>query len=316
MISFEDIQVARARIAPAVLRTPLLHSDLADAALGARLLVKAECLQRFGAFKIRGAYNCIAALGAERRARGVLAFSSGNHGIAVAGAAKDFGVSAVIVAPADAPKIKTDTIGALGGEIISYDRLRESREEIGARLAQERGLALVKPFDDPFVIAGQGTIGLEMAAEVNFDIVLAPCSGGGLSGGIATAFARVQPKARVYAVEPAGHDDMARSLAAGAIRENAPGVRSICDALLVERPSDLTFALARAHLAGALAVSDEDVLAAMAFAFQHFKIVLEPSGAAALGAVLARKIDVRGATVGVIASGGNVDPALFARALA
>ena len=314
-VTFEDIQAARARIAPAIVRTPLLHSAEVDALLGARLLVKAECLQRLGAFKIRGAFNCIAALDAEKRARGVIAFSSGNHGIAVTAAAKDFGVPAVIVMPADAPAIKANTIRALGGEIVFYDRLTEDREAIGGKIASERGLALVKPFDDPFVIAGQGTIGLEIAAEVNFDIVLVPCSGGGLSGGIATAFARAQPNAKVYAVEPKGHEDLARSLAAGSIQKNEPGVRSICDALLVDRPGDLTFAIAREKLAGALAVNDDEVLAAMAFAFQRFKIVLEPSGAAGLAAALAGKIDIKGKTVGIVASGGNVDPAMFARAL-
>ena len=315
MVTFEDIQAAAARIAPAIVQTPLLRNAVLDELLVAQVLVKAECLQRFGAFKIRGAYNCIAALAPAARARGVIAFSSGNHGIAVTGAARDFGVPAVIVMPADAPAIKTDTIRAMGGEIVAYDRLHEDREAIGARLAAARGLALVKPFDDPFVIAGQGTIGLEIAAALKPDVVLAPASGGGLIGGIALALAHAAPGARAYAVEPQGHDDLARSLADGAPQKNAPGVRSICDALLVETPGAITFPLARAHLAGALAINDDEALAAMAFAFTHLKIVLEPSGAAALAALLAGKLDVRGKIVVVVASGGNVDPAMFRRAL-
>jgi threonine dehydratase len=316
MVMIEDIEAAAKRIAPAIVRTPLLHSDALDEAAGARVFVKAECLQRFGAFKMRGAYNCIAAFAPDVRARGVIAFSSGNHGIAVTGAARDFGVPATIVMPADAPLIKCDTIRALGGEIVFYDRLAEDREAIGASLARERGSALVKPFDDEFVIAGQGTIGLEIAQDVSADVVLTPASGGGLASGIAIALAGVSPKTRVYAVEPSGHDDIARSLASGATEHNAPGVRSICDALLVERPGDITLPLLRANIAGALAIEDEEALAAMAFAFRHLKIVLEPSGAAALAALLSGKLDVKGGTAVVIASGGNVDPGVFARVLA
>jgi threonine dehydratase len=313
--TFADIEVAADRIAGVARRTPLLSSDALDEAAGARVFVKAECLQRFGAFKLRGAYNRIAAMSGAERERGVLAFSSGNHGIAVSASAKLFGVSAAIVMPADAPQMKLEKVRALGADIITYDRLRESREEIGARIAGEQGRALVKPFDDPFVIAGQGTIGLEIAEEISPDVVLAPGSGGGLVCGTAIGVQARHPHAQVYAVEPEGHDDIARSLAADSIQTNAPGVRSICDALLVDRMGDITFEIARTRLAGALAVSDEHVRAAMRFAFANLKIVLEPSGAAALAALLSGALDVRGRTVAVVASGGNVDAAMFARAI-
>jgi threonine dehydratase len=199
--------------------------------------------------------------------------------------------------------------------LVLYDRVRESREEIGAWLAQERGLTLVKPFDDPYVIAGQGTCGLEIAEDAAPDIVIAPASGGGLVAGVALAVHARHPGARVFAAEPEGHDDLARSLRAGRIESNAPGVRSICDALLVERMGEIPFALARTHLAGAASVSDDEVRAAMRLAFQHLKIVVEPGGAAALAAAACGRIDIRGRTVVVIASGGNVDAEVFAAAL-
>lgn len=310
--TLDDIHAAAKRIEGICVRTPLLRNDALDDATGARVFVKAECLQRGGAFKMRGATNAIAALEPAMRVRGVLAYSSGNHAIAVATAAKLFGIAAVIVMPADAPGIKRETTQSLGAEVVAYDRQRESREAIGTKIAAERGLHLVKPFDDPFVMAGQGTAGLEIGAEIAPDIVLAAASGAGLASGLAIAL----PKARVYAVEPEGHDDVARSLASGRIETNAPGVRSICDALLVERMSDLTFAAARQHLAGALPVSDEAVRGSMRFAFQHLKLVLEPSGAAPLAALLERAIDARGKTVALIASGGNVDAAAFADVIA
>jgi threonine dehydratase len=313
--TFADIEVAADRIAGVARRTPLLSSDALDEVAGARVFVKAECLQRFGAFKLRGAHNRIAAMSAAERERGVLAFSSGNHGIAVSASAGLFGISAAIVMPADAPQMKLEKVRALGGDIITYDRLRESREEIGARIAGEQGRALVKPFDDPFVIAGQGTIGLEIAEEISPDVVLTPGSGGGLVCGTAIGVQARHPHAQVYAVEPEGHDDIARSLAAGSIQTNAPGVRSICDALLVDRMGDITFEIARTRLAGALAVSDEDVRAAMRFAFANLKIVLEPSGAAALAGLLSGALDVRGRTVAVVASGGNVDADAFVQAI-
>ena len=310
--TLDDIKAAAKRIEGVAARTPLLRNDALDQATGARVFVKAECLQRFGAFKIRGAANAIAALAPDVRARGVIAFSSGNHAIAVAAAARLFATSALIVMPADAPRVKLDAARAQGAEIIAYDRQRENREAIGADLAAERGLSLIRPFDDANVIAGQGTMGLEIGAEIEPDIALVPASGGGLASGIAIAL----PGTAVFAVEPRGHDDIARSLAAGAIEANAPGIRSICDALLVERMGEITFAVARARFAGAVSVSDEAVKRAMGFAFAHLKIVLEPSGAIALAACLEGVVELKGKTVVIVASGGNVDAAAFAAVIA
>lgn len=310
--TIEDVRAAARRIEGIAVKTPLLCNDALDEAVGARVFMKAECLQHGGAFKMRGAANALAALAPEVRARGVLAFSSGNHAIAVATAAKHFGVSAVIVMPSDAPKIKLERTLAMGAEIVRYDRVGESREAIGAKLSAERGLALIKPFDDPNVIAGQGTIGLEIAAESAPDIVFAPASGGGLASGVALAL----PDARIVAVEPEGHDDIARTLAAGAIQRNAPGIRSICDGLLVEQMGEITFVIGRERFERVVAVSDQAVLRAMKFAFLNLKLVLEPSGAASLAALLEGGLDVRGRTVAIIASGGNVDMETFTRALA
>ena len=308
-----DIVAAAARIAPYVRRTPLLRSEALDALTGAKVVVKAECLQRFGAFKARGAFNRIASFSPEERARGVLAYSSGNHAQAVAGAAGVFGIPAVIVMPSDAPRVKVENTRALGGEIVLYDRLKEDREAIGMALAEKRGLALVKPFDDPFVIAGQGTAGLEIFEDAGpMDVALAPGSGGGLVSGIAIALTAKSPGVRVYAVEPEGHDDIVRSLASGQREVNAPGVRSICDALLTDRMGAIPFAIAQEKFAGAVAVSDDAVREAMRFAFRELRVVVEPGGAIALAAALTGAIDLKGARVAIVASGGNIDPARYA----
>ena len=309
--TIDDVRAAAGRIAGIVVRTPLLRCDALDQAVGARIFVKAECLQRGGAFKMRGATNAIAALAPEVRARGVIAFSSGNHAVAVSTAAKHFGISAAIVMPADAPRIKLELTRANGAEVITYDRVRESREQIGARLSAESGAALVKPFDDPMVIAGQGTLGLEIAEEISPDIALAPASGGGLASGLALAL----PQARIFAVEPEAHDDIARTLASGMIQKNAPGVRSICDGLLSEQIGELPYQIARGRFAGAVGVSDAAVRRAMKFAFRTLKIVLEPSGAASLAAVLEGGLDLKGKTIAIVASGGNVDAESFAAAI-
>ncbi|MDX2234856.1 MAG: threonine/serine dehydratase [Hyphomonadaceae bacterium] len=315
--TIDDVNAAARRIAPHVRRTPLLRSEALDALVGATVVVKAENLQRFGAFKARGAFNRIASFTPELRQPGVLAYSSGNHAQAVAGAARAFGVPAVIVMPADAPRVKIDNTRALGGEIVLYDRVREDREAIGATIAAARGLALVKPFDDPFVIAGQGTVGLEIMEDFGLvDVALAPGSGGGLVTGLALALTAHAPAVRVFAVEPAGHDDMARSLASGQREVNATGVRSICDALLSDRMGAIPFAIAQEKLAGALVVPDDAVRDAMRFAFRELRVVLEPGGAIALAAVLNGVIDVKGARVAIVASGGNVDPAQFAAIIA
>ncbi|MDZ4776902.1 MAG: threonine/serine dehydratase [Alphaproteobacteria bacterium] len=311
-----DIESARVRIAPYVKRTPVLTNEVVDARAGASLFVKAESLQRFGAFKARGAFNRIASFTDAERRNGVLAFSSGNHAQATAGAARVFGLPAVIVMPSDAPKVKVDNTRALGGEVVLYDRITEDREAIGAAIVAERGLALVKPFDDPFVIAGQGTAGLEIAEDVEgIDVAFVPSSGGGLAAGVALALRARFPGVKVYAVEPEGHDDVVRSLASGQREVNAPGVRSFCDALLSDRMGVLPFAVAQETFAGALAMSDTAVADAMRTAFREYKLVLEPGGAIALAAALSGRVDIKGARVAVLASGGNVDPELFARVL-
>ena len=308
----EDIRSAAARIKNLVVRTPLLRSDALDAALGARVFVKAECLQRGGAFKLRGASNKIAQLSPEELVRGVIAFSSGNHAIGVAIAAREFNTSALILMPEDAPKAKLEAVRAAGAEIVTFDRNTQSREALGAEMEKQSGRILVKPFDDVDVIAGQGTVGLEIGEEVAADFVLVPASGAGLACGIALAL----PAARVFAVEPEGHDDIAQSLQAGEIIANAPGARSACDALMVQRMGEITFALAREKLAGAVSVDDAAVFRAMALAHLELNLTLEPSGAIALAALMEGKVDVAGKCVAVAASGGNVDAEMFARASA
>lgn len=309
--TIDDVKAAAERIKGIAVRTPLIRNDALDAATGAKVWVKAENLQRGGAFKMRGAANAIGALSPDVRKRGVIAFSSGNHAIAVSTVAKLYGIPATIVMPSDSPKIKLETTRSNGAEVVTYDRVNESREEIGARLSAEKGASLIKPFDDPFVVAGQGTAGLEIAEEINPDVALVPASGGGLSTGIALAL----PNARIIAVEPQGHDDIAHSLEAGSIQRNAPGIRSICDGLLTDQMGEIPFAIARERFERVVAVSDEQVLRAMKFAFRNLKLVLEPSGAATLAALLEGGIDLKGQTVAIVASGGNVDAETFARAL-
>ncbi|HKW52203.1 MAG TPA: threonine/serine dehydratase [Stellaceae bacterium] len=317
----DDIRAAARRLDGRAVLTPLLESPPLNARLGGRLLVKAETLQRTGSFKFRGAYNTLAQLDASERKGGVVAYSSGNHAQGVAAAAQLLGMPAVIVMPADAPGIKVANTRGYGAEVVLYDRYRESREEIGGRIAAERGATLVPPFDDFRVMTGQGTAGIEIAAQAKalgarLDALVIPCSGGGLAAGCAVALAAESPETAVYAAEPMGFDDLRRSLAQGKRVANGPGAQSICDALLVTMPGELTFPINRRLLKGSLAVSDDEVLAAMATAFAELKLVIEPGGAAALAAALSGKLEVKGRTVAVIASGGNVDPATFARALA
>jgi len=314
------VEAAARRLAGRAVLTPLLESPALNRRLGGRLLVKAEVLQRTGSFKFRGAYNTIAQLTAAQRKAGVVAYSSGNHAQGVAAAAELLGVPATIVMPADAPAIKAANTRGYGADIVFYDRYRESREEIAARLAQERGAALIPPYDHPQVIAGQGTAGLEIfhqaaALDARLDAVLVPCSGGGFAAGCALALAKAPRSIRVFAVEPSGLDDMRRSLEAGKRVANDPGARSICDALLAPTPGEITFAINRRLLAGGFAVSDEEVCQAMAVAFTEYKLVVEPGGAAALAAVLSGKLEMKDKTVAVIASGGNVDPETFRKAV-
>jgi threonine dehydratase len=316
----QAVDAAAARLKGHAFPTPLLSSPRVDARLGGRVLVKAESLQRTGSFKFRGAYNALAQLDRTKRGAGVVAYSSGNHAQGVAAAAALLGMPAVIVMPSDAPAIKVANTRADGAEIVFYDRYSESRETIAARLASERGAELLPPYDDARVIAGQGTIGLEIVEEaarlgLSLDAAIASCSGGGLVTGCALALMEARPGIAVYAAEPEGLDDMRRSLAAGERVANDPAARSICDALLAAMPGVITFALAQRLLAGSIAVSDDEVRNAMRIAFEDYKLVLEPGGAAGLAAVLSGRLDVRNKTVAVIASGGNVDRDAFAATL-
>jgi len=310
-----DVEAAAARLRGVAVRTPLLESEALNERAGGRVLMKAECLQRTGSFKFRGAYNTIS----QVAARAVVAYSSGNHAQGVAAAAKLLGKTATIVMPADAPGIKIENTRAYGAEVRLYDRARESREAIGAKIAAQTGAALIRPYDDPRIIAGQGTAGLEIVEQatargLNLEVALVPCGGGGLIAGCALALTSAFSGIAVYAVEPDGLDDTRRSLIAGERVANAPGATSICDALLLPMPGELTFELNRRLLAGGLTVSDDEVRRALAFAFRYLKLVVEPGGAVALAAALAGKLALDGRIAALVLSGGNVDPALFAGA--
>ena len=318
--TIEDVRDAARRIAPRAVRTPLLESPALNRRVGGRVLVKAEALQLTGSFKFRGAYNRISRLTPAERKAGVVAFSSGNHAQGVAAAAYLEGVPAVIVMPADAPALKLANTRAWGAEVVTYDRERESREAIGARIASERGAVLVKPYDDFHVIAGQGTAGLEIAADLQArglapDAVVTPASGGGLNAGIGLALDDAFPGVALYTAEPAGFDDHARSFAAGRRLANEPGASSFCDALLAPEPGELTFPLARVRQRGGLVASDRETETAMIEAFTELKLVLEPGGAVALAAVLAGRLPTADRLIVVVGSGGNVDPVSFARVL-
>jgi threonine dehydratase len=316
MIGIDDVRRAAARIEGVAHRTPTITSRSLDEEVRAHVYLKAESLQRTGSFKFRGAYNKIAALAPEERRAGVVAFSSGNHAQAVALAARLLETSATIVMPADAPALKLAATRHYGAEVITYDRYRDDREEIGGRIARERGLTLVRPFDDLDVIAGQGTSALELIDDTpGLDLLLAPISGGGLIAGCATAVKALCPGARVIGVEPEAGDDYARSLAAGR-RVSIDIPETIADSLRLTSPGELTFALNQSLLDGVVTVSDVELVAAMRFAFERLKLVLEPGGAAGLAALLAHRVELTGdAPMGVILSGGNVDPATFSRLL-
>lgn len=314
----DDVVEAESRLRGRVVDTPVLESEVINARVGARVLLKAECLQHTGSFKIRGALNRLLQLHAEERAAGVVAFSSGNHAQAVALAARWLAVAATIVMPSDAPRIKIERTREQGAEVVLYDREREDREEIATRIATKRGAVLVPPFDHSHVIAGQGTLAIELvrsarARGVSLDAFYAPCSGGGLIAGCALALKYEWPSCAVYAVEPRGFEDLAASLQAGERRSVETGAATICDGLRAPRPGAIPFAIHKRALEGAVAVDDEQIRGAMAVAAEHLKVVVEPSGAAALAAVLATRPRFR--TIGVVLSGGNVDLELFAGAL-
>ncbi len=316
-MNIESIRAAAGRLRGHARHTPLLSSPFLDEIAGRRVLVKPECLQHTGSFKYRGARSAISALEPERRARGVIAFSSGNHAQGVALAARDFATSAVIIMPSDAPALKIDNTRALGAEVVLYDRASEDRDALGARLAKERGLTLVKPFDNAQVIAGQGTVGLEIAADLPEATgeVLVPCGGGGLTSGIALALEAEAPGLTVRPVEPEGFDDVARSLASGQIERNATTSGGLCDAIITPSPGALTFPILSRLCGPGLVVSEAEALRAMALAFQRLKLVAEPGGAVALAAALFHGDQLSGDSVVAVISGGNVDAPVFTRAL-
>ena len=311
-IELEDVERAAERLSGVAHRTPVLTSRTLDQRTGARVHLKAECFQRGGAFKFRGAYNKISSLDKDALRRGVLAYSSGNHAQAVAIAARLLGAQATIVMPEDAPAAKLDATRGYGAEIVPYDRWTENREEIGARLAQERGLELVKPYDDPLIMAGQGTAALELLDDApELDLLLAPVSGGGLIAGCATAAKARRPSIRVVGVEPEEGNDTQRSLAVGErVRIDVP--RTIADGLQSTEPGEQTFEILRRRVDEVVTVSDAEIVEAMAFLFDRLKVVVEPSGAVGIAALLSGKLDARDRSVGVVLSGGNVGAARFA----
>lgn len=316
--TFADVDAAAARIAGVAVRTPLVNNPALDALLGARVFLKAETLQRTGSFKFRGAYNKCASIPADKRAAGVVAYSSGNHAQGVAAAAKLLGMRATIVMPADAPKAKRMRTEALGAEVVAYDRNTEDRAAIAAKIVAERGATLVPPYDDPLIVAGQGTIGSEIvedlaAVDLKPEIVFVGMSGGGLAAGTALGIKGRVPEAAIYGIEPEGFDDTLRSFRSGRHETNPRLSGSICDALMSATPGEVTFPINSMLIGQGFAVSDEEVGRAVRYAFEELKLVVEPGGAVGLAAMLAGKLDLRGKVVCGVLSGGNVDPAMFAR---
>ncbi len=314
--SFEGVRDAARQLLGHAVRTPLIESPALNERVGGRVLVKVETLQRAGAFKFRGAWNRISRLTPDELTRGVVAYSSGNHAQAVACAARMMGTSAVIVMPADSPKVKVDGVIGFGGEVRMYDRYTESREAIGEEIARTRGSILVRPFDDPFVIEGQGTIGLEILEDIEalgltLDQLACGASGGGMIAGINLAMAALSPDTPVIAIEPRDYNDMQLSITAGERLTHAPAHGTICDSLMTDRPGELTFPINR-RVDRVETVSDAEVAEAVRCAFRTLKLVVEPGGAVSLAAVLAGKVEARDRTTAIILSGGNVDPALFA----
>lgn len=319
MTSIQMIEAARDRLSGRVRRTPLLSSPFLDEIAGRRVFVKPECLQHTGSFKFRGAWSAISGLEPAVRDRGVIAFSSGNHAQGVALAARLHNIPSLIVMPSDAPRIKIANTRAFGAEVVLYDRATEDRDAIGARISQERGLTLIRPFDEPLVIAGQGTTGLEIAEQAREEgietaDVLVPAGGGGLASGVALALEAKAPGLRVRTCEPVGFDDFARSLEAGSIQRNARQTGSICDAIVTPQPGSLTFPILSRLAGSGIAVSDDEALQAVVLAFTRLKIAVEPGGAVALAAGLFHGESL-GDTVVVIASGGNIDSDVLAEAI-
>ena len=320
-VTVADIENAAGRIAGVAVRTPLIRSPLLDERVGARVFLKAEILQRMGSFKFRGAYNRCATIAPESRPSGVVAYSSGNHAQGVAAAAKLLGMPAVIVMPSDAPRPKRERTAALGAEVVLYDRETEDRAAIAKGIADKRGAVIVPPFDDPMVIAGQGTIGREIVEDLAAlglkpDVVVVGASGGGLAAGISLAIHDAVPDADFYTAEPAGFDDTLRSFASGHRERNARMSGTICDALMTNTPGELTFPITSRLIGKGVTATDPEVEAAVAFAWRELKLVVEPGGAIGLAALLAGRPEVKGKVVVAILSGGNVDPDLFSRIIA
>jgi threonine dehydratase len=316
-----DVDAAAQRLKGVALRTPLITSPVLDALTGARVFLKAETLQRTGSFKFRGAYNKLASISEDKRAGGVVAFSSGNHAQGVAAAARLLGMPAVIVMPADAPRPKRERTAALGAEVVLYDRTREDREAIARDIAAKRNAVLVPPYDDALVIAGQGTAGREIIEDLGEldlvpDLIVVTASGGGLTAGIALAVKARVPQARLYTAEPDGFDDHARSFRSGRRETNPSPTGTICDALMARMPGEITFAINRSLVGEGVSASEQEVARAVAFAFHELKLVVEPGGAVALAALMSRKLDVKGKVAVAVLSGGNVDPELFYRLVA
>jgi threonine dehydratase len=316
-----DIAAAQKRLSGVAVRTPLINAPVLDDLLGARVFLKAETLQRTGSFKFRGAYNKISSIPPERRAAGVVAYSSGNHAQGVAAAARLLGMPAVIVMPADAPKAKHARTRALGAEVVSYDRTSEDRAAIAADIVAKRGATLVPPYDDPLIIAGQGTIGAEIVEDLNRlglkpEIMVIGASGGGLAAGISLGIKARVPEVRFYTVEPEGFDDTRRSFVTGNREHNERLSGTICDALMSQTPGELTFPITRELIGQGLAVTDTEVARAVRYAFEELKLVVEPGGAIGLAALLAGKLDIKGKVVVGVLSGGNVDVEMFAKLIA
>jgi len=319
-MNIDMIRAAALRIQGHSRYTPLLNSPFLDEIAGRRVWVKPECLQHTGSFKFRGGWSALSALDEQTRAKGVIAFSSGNHAQGIALAARSHGVPSVIIMPADAPALKIANTKAMGAEVVLYDRDGENRDTIGAAMSKERGLTLIKPYDEPEVIAGQGTVGLEIATQaaehgVTKAEVIVCCGGGGLTSGIALALEADAPDMLVRPVEPEGFDDVARSLKDGVIRSNAATSGNICDAVITLQPGDITFPIMKRLCGSGLTVSEDEALQAMAQAFSRLKLVAEPGGAIALASALCRSDQITGDDVIVVISGGNVDAALFQTAL-
>lgn len=319
-VTFADIEAAADRIAGVAVKTPLIESPALNARLGGRILIKPETMQRVGAFKFRGAYNRLVQLSAEERARGVVAFSSGNHAQGVALAASLLGIPAIIVMPHDAPAKKVDATRGYGAEVRIYNRYTEDRAAIAFEIASTKGSTIVPPYDDVHIVAGQGTLGLELMQQAKAmglipDCVITPLGGGGLLSGVSLAVKHLSPTTAVVGVEPEGYDDVLRSLQTGTFQTNSPDARTLCDALQTPTPGKITFEIMKRTVADVAVVTDAEVAEAMRVAFETLALVVEPGGCVGLAALLAGKVPLRGEVTGLVLSGGNVDPALYARIL-